>query len=288
MFDLSFTDYQRTICRRSFLNRSAYGLGGLALAWLLGDRAANRALGQPKPPHFPAKAKRVIHLCMAGGPSQFETLRLQARAQGPRRQAVPRVVHQGPAARAAAEHRAQGPRAVRASSRSTASRARRSPTCSRTSASIADDICDHPLDADRADQPRPGPRVHELRLDHQGPAEHGLVAALRPRRRDRRPARVHRAHVGRARPGCSRSRPGSGRPGSCRSQFQGIQFQSKGDAVHYVGNPDGVCQSTQRQVVEEVNRLNGLLADETARPGDRRPASPSTRWRSRCRRRCPS
>jgi hypothetical protein len=50
------------------------------------------------------------------------------------------------------------------------------------------------------------------------------------------------------------------------SKFQGILFQSKGDAVHYVGNPDGVCQSTQRQVVEEINRLNGMLADERVDP----------------------
>ena len=50
------------------------------------------------------------------------------------------------------------------------------------------------------------------------------------------------------------------------SKFQGVQFQSKGDAVHYVGNPDGVCQSTQRQVVEEVNRMNGLLAEEKLDP----------------------
>ncbi len=53
------------------------------------------------------------------------------------------------------------------------------------------------------------------------------------------------------------------------SRFQGIMLQSKGDAVHYVGNPDGVCQSTQRMVVEEVQRLNGLLAEEPPRPGDR-------------------
>src|SRR5207248_3698923 len=50
------------------------------------------------------------------------------------------------------------------------------------------------------------------------------------------------------------------------SRFQGIQFQSKGDAVHYVGNPEGVCQSTQRQVVEEVNRLNGMLAEDRIDP----------------------
>jgi hypothetical protein len=50
------------------------------------------------------------------------------------------------------------------------------------------------------------------------------------------------------------------------SRFQGIQFQSKGDAVHYVGNPDGVCQSTQRQVVDEINRLNGQLSQERLDP----------------------
>jgi hypothetical protein len=50
------------------------------------------------------------------------------------------------------------------------------------------------------------------------------------------------------------------------SKFQGILFQSKGSAVHYVGNPEGVCQSTQRQVIEEVNRLNGMLAEERIDP----------------------
>ncbi|MDB6117944.1 MAG: hypothetical protein JWO08_1725, partial [Verrucomicrobiaceae bacterium] len=50
------------------------------------------------------------------------------------------------------------------------------------------------------------------------------------------------------------------------SKFQGIQFQSKGNAVHYLGSPDGVCQSTQRQVIEEVNRLNGMLSEDRLDP----------------------
>ena len=54
--------------------------------------------------------------------------------------------------------------------------------------------------------------------------------------------------------------------GCLPSRFQGILFQSRGDAVHYVGNPDGVCQSTQRQVIEEVNRLNGVLAEDRVDP----------------------
>ncbi|MFM8435148.1 MAG: DUF1501 domain-containing protein, partial [Planctomycetia bacterium] len=72
------------VARRSFLEQSAYGLGGMALALLGGEATASptKPAGLPTPadwtgalkqPHFPVKAKRVIFLCMAGGPSQFET-----------------------------------------------------------------------------------------------------------------------------------------------------------------------------------------------------------------------
>jgi hypothetical protein len=53
--------------RRSLLRGAGLGLGSLALADLL------RA-GDDRAPHFPARAKRVIYLFQAGGPSQFETL----------------------------------------------------------------------------------------------------------------------------------------------------------------------------------------------------------------------
>jgi uncharacterized protein (DUF1501 family) len=49
-------------------------------------------------------------------------------------------------------------------------------------------------------------------------------------------------------------------------KFQGVQFQSKGDAVHFIGSPQGVCQSTQRLLVEEINRQNGMLAERTYDP----------------------
>ncbi len=60
--------------RREFLNRFGLGLGGMALGHLLNPLRADvpdrGVLGQP---HFPPKAKRIIYLFMAGGPSQFET-----------------------------------------------------------------------------------------------------------------------------------------------------------------------------------------------------------------------
>ncbi len=54
--------------------------------------------------------------------------------------------------------------------------------------------------------------------------------------------------------------------GFLASKFQGILFNSKGNAVHYLGSPEGVCQSTQRQVVEEIQRMNGLLGEQRVDP----------------------
>lgn len=60
--------------RRSLLQSTAAGFGGMALAALLGEsaQAADNPLA-PKEPHFPAKAKRVIFLFMHGGPSHVDT-----------------------------------------------------------------------------------------------------------------------------------------------------------------------------------------------------------------------
>jgi hypothetical protein len=64
--------------RRQFLRDCTYGLGKVAAAGLLTDTLTQASpaatnLLSPRGPHFPAKAKRVIHLFMAGAPSQLET-----------------------------------------------------------------------------------------------------------------------------------------------------------------------------------------------------------------------
>jgi hypothetical protein len=65
------------ISRRALLRRSAVGFGSLALASLLADEShADQLSANPlaaKPPHFPARAKRVIFLFMKGGPSHVDT-----------------------------------------------------------------------------------------------------------------------------------------------------------------------------------------------------------------------
>ncbi len=60
--------------RRSFLRDSFSGFGTLALASLLHDDAVRANPLSPRPPHRPdPKAKAVIFLFMAGGPSHLET-----------------------------------------------------------------------------------------------------------------------------------------------------------------------------------------------------------------------
>src|SRR6476660_7317193 len=69
----------RTNCnRRSFLGQSLAGLGTFALAHFLDPRLFADTKVEKWPgaikPHFKPKVKRVIWLCMAGGPSHLETL----------------------------------------------------------------------------------------------------------------------------------------------------------------------------------------------------------------------
>ncbi|HUE74595.1 MAG TPA: DUF1501 domain-containing protein [Pirellulaceae bacterium] len=64
------------ISRRQALKNSAVGFGSLALASLLADQSAAGAQKNPhasRPPHFPARAKRIIFLFMKGGPSHVDT-----------------------------------------------------------------------------------------------------------------------------------------------------------------------------------------------------------------------
>jgi hypothetical protein len=59
--------------RRAMLKSATAGFGYLAFAGLSTWAAENDNPLAPKKPHFPAKAKRVIFLCMEGAPSHVDT-----------------------------------------------------------------------------------------------------------------------------------------------------------------------------------------------------------------------
>ena len=84
--------------RRSFLGRSMTGMGSLALGMLL----KGKLNAHPRPEFaddfftgMPPKCKRVIHLCMAGGPSHLETLDYKAKLAELDGQPMPKSITEG-------------------------------------------------------------------------------------------------------------------------------------------------------------------------------------------------
>src|SRR5438270_602606 len=65
-----------TRTRREFVRDAFCGFGGLALAALVADEQTRAGAPDglsPKAPHHPSRARSVIFLFMAGGPSHLET-----------------------------------------------------------------------------------------------------------------------------------------------------------------------------------------------------------------------
>jgi hypothetical protein len=263
-----------SINRRSFLTRSAYGIGGLALANLLGrdSRAAISAPGSGdgkwrgviKEPHFPVRAKRIIHLCMAGGPSQFETFDYKPELERLNGKAFPESFTKGQqlAQLQGAELKARG---TFTKFQKHGQSGQEISDLFPHIAGIADDIAiirsmqTEQINHDPAHAFMNTGSIVKGRPSWGSWMLYGLGSEA-----DDLPGFVVLTSQGK-----SGQQPISARQwssGFLPSKFQGVLFQSKGEAVHYVGNPDGVCQSTQRQVVEEVKRLNGMLAEERFDP----------------------
>ncbi len=70
--------FEQREARRTFLSQTGIGIGAAALGVLNArqseaDSAISHYQGLPGLPHIAPRAKRVIFLCMAGGPSHLET-----------------------------------------------------------------------------------------------------------------------------------------------------------------------------------------------------------------------
>ena len=81
--------------RRHFFAQCGIGLGTMALGSVFNESRGGAASGSPanplspRPGHFPARAKNVIFLFMAGGPSQFELLDFKPELQKRHNQPIP-------------------------------------------------------------------------------------------------------------------------------------------------------------------------------------------------------
>ncbi|OAI58112.1 sulfatase [Verrucomicrobiaceae bacterium SCGC AG-212-N21] len=261
--------YDLSLKRRAFLQQSAYGLGGMAFASLLSkaDAAASsseRWQGVIRKPHAPVKARRVIHLCMAGGPSHLETFDWKPELKRLDGQAFPESFTKGQqlAQLQGAELKARGPITTFTKHGQTGNEIS---DLFPHMAGIADDLCiirsmqTEQINHDTAHAFMNTGSIIKGRPSMGSWLLYGLGCET-----EELPGFVVLTSQGK-----TGQQPISARQwssGILPSKFQGIMFNSKGDAVHYLGSPEGVCQSTQRQIVEEVKRLNGILAEDRVDP----------------------
>ena len=259
--------FNTSLKRRSFLTQSAYGLGGMALAGLMEQAKAgsqDRWRGALVKPHFPIKARRVIHLCMAGGPSHLETFDWKPELKRLDGQAFPESFTKG-------QQLAQLQGSVLKARGSFVDFKKHGQTGNEISdlfphmGGIADELCiirsmqTEQINHDTAHAFMNSGSIIKGRPSMGSWLLYGLGCET-----EELPGFVVLMSNGK-----TGLQPVSARQwssGFLPSKFQGIQFQSKGDAVHYLGSPEGICQSTQRQVVEEVKRLNGMLTEDRVDP----------------------
>ena len=240
--------------RRTFLRRAGVGVGSAALATMLSDDA--RANTSAPLPDFriPARAKRVIFLCMAGGPSHLETFDNKpelARLDG---QPMPASYTAGqPIAQLRGKAlKVQGP----------LTRFRRYGKSGQEisdflpwHAKMADDICvirsmvTEQINHDPAHTFMNTGSVISGRPSMGSWVTYGLGSET-----NNLPGFVVMTSVGGRNPQPIASRQWSS--GFLPSQYQGVEFNSTGNPVHYVGNPAGISMPQQQRLVDVVRQLD--------------------------------
>ena len=250
------------INRRTFLERSFAGIGGIALASLTGR---TRAAEAPWPAHFEnrlhfrPRVKRVIHLCMAGGPSQFESFDYKPELKKIHGQPFPESFTKGQqlAQLQGSKLIARGPfTEFRQHGQSGTWVSDLFPHMAGVidRFAVVNSMVTEQINHDPAHAFFNSGSIVKGRPSMGSWLLYGLGAETQEL-----PGYVVlvSAEPAGAQPVSSRQWSSGFLPG----KYQGVQFQSRGAAVHYLGNPEGICQSTQRQIVDEVNRLNGTLAE---------------------------
>ena len=246
--------------RRTFLGQGLTGLGSIALSRLL---AADLPGGSSIVTGTP-KVKRVIFLSMSGGPSHLETFDFKPKLREMHGKPMPESFTKGQQLA-----QLQGKALNCMGAQHDFSRHGKSGM----------EICDaFPHIAKHADEIAVIRSMHTKQINHdpaQGFLNSGSIIPGRPSMgswvlyglgSDSRnlPGFVVLTSVGggQAQPISSRQWSSGFLPG----HLQGVEFQSAGDPVHYVKNPPGNTADSQKQLIQTVNRLNQLSAQQSRDP----------------------
>lgn len=237
--------------RRSFLGRSACGLGATALGSLLADES----LAAPSiPQQIAPKAKRVIFLYMAGGPSHLETFDYRPKLAELGGKAMPESFTKGqPIAQLqgkkltcmAPQHpfRKYGESGIEMTN------------VFPQLATVADELCVVRSLRTEAINHDPAHTFMNTGTSISGrPAMGSWLMYGLGRETENLPGFIVMTSTGggQNQPIASRQWHSGFLPG----QFQGVHFNSTGDPVLYVRNPDGVTSADQRKTIDLISQLN--------------------------------
>ncbi len=243
--------------RRTFLGATGLGLGGLALGSLMARDASATAPESTRPralPHHPPKVKRVIFLCMAGGPSHLETFDYKPKLAELDGQPMPTSFTEGqPIAQLQGSAlKIQGP--LTKFGRYGKSGQEISDFLP-FQQKLADDICvirsmvTEQINHDPAHTFMNTGTAISGRPSMGAWATYGLGSES-----DDLPGFVVMTSVGGRNPQPIASRQWGA--GFLPSRFQGVEFNASGDPVNYLRNPAGVDRTAQREVLDAVNALD--------------------------------
>ena len=254
------------LARRAFLGRSAQGVGAVALASLASSQplAAAPLRGVLEKPPLPQRAKRVIWLTMAGGPSHLETFDHKPKLAELDGQPMPESMTKGQQLA-----QLQGAKLVCFGPQHPFSKMGPNGTeiCSLFPhiGSVLGDIClirSMTTDAINHD---PAHMFMNTGSQIAGRPSMGswVTYGLGSEAADL-PGFVVLTSLGRG----GQNQPIAARQwssGFLPSRYQGVQLRSKGDPVLYLGNPAGVTRERQGADIAAINTLN---AQHDALTGD--------------------
>jgi hypothetical protein len=254
--------------RRAFLGRTSLGLGKVAAASLLWPSLVRGAAG-PKGAlsslPLPQKAKRVIWLTMAGGPSHLELLDYKPKLAEMDGQPMPDSFTKGQqlAQLQGQQLVCQGPQfQFRKFGKNQTEISELLPHLG----SVVDDICIVRSMTTDAINHDPAHMFMNTGSQIAGRPSMGawITYGLGSETEDL-PGFVVLISTGKGRsPQPVAARQWSN--GFLPSRFQGVQLRSKGDPVLYLNTPPGVAQASQRGDVEAINALNRLHDQRAADP----------------------
>ena len=246
------------LTRRTFVGNAARGIGALALGSLLSPAslfAEQKWRGILAAPHFPPKAKRVIWLTMAGGPSHLETFDFKPVLAANHDKPMPDSLTKGQqlAQLQGAQLKCFGPQwGFQKFGQCGAEICELFPHIG----SVADDICFIRSMTTDAINHDPAHCFFNTGSSIPGRPSMGawITYGLGSDAEDL-PGFVVLTSLGKG----GQNQPIAARQwsaGFLPSRFQGVALRSKGDPVLYLSNPPGVSRQAQGDLIGTVNKLN--------------------------------